>query len=132
MVKDRLTLKGMQLETDLDILKNCSIDLDKEKLKIAMCNIFVNAIEAMEEQKGHLKISSYNIEESIVMEVKDNGHGISEDHLSKMFNPFFTNKKSGVGLGLTTTKNIIEAHNGYIEIDSKLEEGTVFRIILPC
>ncbi len=132
MINDRLTLKGMKIDVCCEDLKNCEVALDKEKLTVALCNIMVNAIEAMKEDVGHLKVKAYNIEQGVVIEVVDNGQGISENHLSRMFNPFYTNKKGGVGLGLTTTKNIIEAHDGFIEIESKVGEGTNFKITLPC
>lgn len=132
LINDRLTLKGMNIDVSTENLKNCEVTLDKEKLTIALCNIMVNAIEAMKEDEGNLQIQASNIKQGVMIEVIDNGHGISENHLSRMFNPFYTNKKGGVGLGLTTTKNIIEAHEGFIEIESEIGKGTNFKIILPC
>jgi len=67
----------------------------------------------------------------VVIEVEDNGIGIKEDDASKIFDPKFTTKSSGMGLGLPMVKNIIEAYNGTITFQSKYDEGTVFTVTLP-
>jgi len=66
-----------------------------------------------------------------VISFKDEGEGISDELLDKIFNPFFTTKESGTGLGLSITHSTIEEHNGKIEFNSKLGEGTNVKVYLP-
>jgi signal transduction histidine kinase len=64
-----------------------------------------------------------------VIQVRDNGSGIREDELKKLFEPYFTTKKTGMGLGLVSTLNIIKSHGAIIEVDSKPSQGTSFKVI---
>ena len=126
---DRITLK------DIRVIKNFSEDLsevtmDEEKIKTALLNIIVNAIEAVPEHKGVIKIKSRKDETKCYIEVEDNGIGISREHLGKLFEPYFTDKEGGVGLGLSTTHNIIQSHGGNIEVESEKNKGTKFAIAL--
>jgi PAS domain S-box-containing protein len=102
--------------------------VDREKLKIAFLNIIVNAIEAMERGKGELTVEVTLKQSTIVVTVSDNGKGIPADDLEKLFDPFFTEKPGGMGLGLTSTKNIISSHNASIEVESTVKKGTSFII----
>jgi len=124
---DRLTLKQIRLKVNYPDLP-CYIRADKEKLKIALLNIIINAIEAIESVKGELTISLYHNEESYSLEITDNGCGIPQENLSKLFEPYFTSKRNGIGLGLASTLNIIQAHNASIEVKSKVSVGTSFII----
>ena len=101
---------------------------DIEKLKIAFLNIIINAVEAMEEGNGLLEISVANEAHSHVVYIKDNGCGISEENLSRLFEPYFTSKRNGMGLGLAATLNIIQSHKGSIEVQSNPNQGTVFML----
>jgi PAS domain S-box-containing protein len=122
---DRLTLKQIQLKVNYPDFP-CYIRADKEKLKIALLNIIINAIEAIENVKGELNISLYHNDESYSLEITDNGCGIPPENLSKLFEPYFTSKRNGIGLGLASTLNIIQAHNASIEVKSKVNVGTSF------
>jgi len=124
---DRLTLKQIRLKVNYPDLP-CYIRADKEKLKIALLNIIINAIEAIESVKGELTISLFHNEESYSLEITDNGCGIPQENLSKLFEPYFTSKRNGIGLGLASTLNIIQAHNASIEVKSKVSVGTSFII----
>lgn len=107
------------------------IEGDPDKLKQAFINIILNGIQAMK-HGGKLKISLWDSDEKWgVISFVDEGEGISEEVLDKIFNPFFTTKDSGTGLGLSITHRIIEEHNGKIEFKSKLGEGTEVRVYLP-
>jgi signal transduction histidine kinase len=106
----------------------CFIRADKEKLKIALLNIIINAIEAIDNTKGELTISLVQNEESYSLDISDNGCGIPQENLSKLFEPYFTSKRNGIGLGLASTLNIIQAHNASIEVKSKVGAGTTFII----
>jgi signal transduction histidine kinase len=129
LVNDRIRFKEIVVEKE--VAKNISVRADKEKLIIALINIIVNSIEALEEKGGKIQIVSFGNEKSACIQVKDNGKGIHPDHLLKLFEPFFTSKKGGTGLGLSAAYNIITKHDGNIKVESKLGEGTVFSIFLP-
>jgi len=124
---DRLTLKQIRLKVNYPEFP-CYIRADKEKLKIALLNIIINAIEAIDNTKGELSISLLQNEESYSLEISDNGCGIPQENLSKLFEPYFTSKRNGIGLGLASTLNIIQAHNASIEVKSKVGSGTTFII----
>ncbi len=127
---DRLTLKRIKLQ--LSYPNNVQeIMADRENLKLALLNIVINAIEAMEEQKGLLSISLQNKENFVLLTISDNGAGISEENISRLFEPYFTQKRNGVGLGLTFTLNIFQAHKANIEVSSKPGKGTTFTIRFP-
>ena len=70
-------------------------------------------------------------ESSVVIKIQDTGCGISEENISRLFEPYFTQKRNGVGLGLAFTLNIIQSHSGSIEVNSEQGKGTVFAITLP-
>lgn len=124
---DRLTLKQINLKVNYPDFP-CYIHAEREKLKIALLNIIINAIEAIENVKGELSISLYHNEDSYTLEITDNGCGIPQENLSKLFEPYFTSKRNGIGLGLASTLNILQAHNAAIEVKSKVNVGTSFII----
>ena len=106
--------------------------LDRDQVKTALLNILVNAVEAMEEGKGVLAVkTSCEDNNRLCVEVRDNGGGINQAHRQRLFDPFFTGKSGGMGLGLTATQNIINSHKGSIEVDSQVGEGTTFRLYFP-
>jgi signal transduction histidine kinase len=78
--------------------------------------------------KGILSLSTSLRENIVTIAVADNGKGIPPDELEKLYDPFFTGKSGGMGLGLTSTKNIIDSHNAEIEVVSELNKGTTFFI----
>ena len=127
---DRLTLNKMKLKVDYP-QESVQVMADSEKLKLALLNIIVNAIEAMEQEKGQLSIVLTNSGDYTVLQVIDNGCGINEEHISRLFEPYFTQKRNGVGLGLAFTLNILQGHKANIEVSSVLGEGTTFTISFP-
>ncbi|MCE7054526.1 ATP-binding protein [Algoriphagus sp. AGSA1] len=126
--KDRIELKGIsvqkQFQTDI-----CDIKVDGEKVKIALINLIVNAIEAMPEKSGKLLLRTSVKGNQCRIEIKDNGEGIPKENLERLFEPFFTSKPTGSGLGLTNTQNIILSHGGSIRVKSEVGKGTTFLII---
>ncbi len=124
---DRLTLKQIKLSVNYPDFP-CYVLADKEKLKIALLNIIINAIEAIDHDQGELIISVVNSEENYSLEISDNGCGIPQENLSKLFEPYFTSKRNGIGLGLASTLNILQAHNVSVEVKSKVQVGTTFII----
>lgn len=127
---DRLTLKRIKLQVSYpdEFLR---VRADREKLKIALLNIVINAIEAMEEGEGQLSISLNNLGSQVVLRISDNGCGISEENITRLFEPYFTQKRNGVGLGLAFTLNILQAHKATIEVSSVISKGTSFIITFP-
>jgi PAS domain S-box-containing protein len=105
------------------------IQADKEKLIIAFTNIIINAIESMH-TNGLLTISVSISDDGYEVCIKDNGKGIAKEHLPKLFEPFFTMKKNGMGLGLTVSYTILQSHNAKIRAQSRENEGTEFHISL--
>lgn len=127
LATDSINLNQVKLQKSY--VKNLPrILVDREKLKIAFLNIIVNAIEAMEPGKGELAVDVTLKENTILVTVSDNGKGIPVEDIEKLFDPFFTEKKGGMGLGLTSTKNIISSHNASIEVESTVRKGTSFII----
>jgi signal transduction histidine kinase/CHASE3 domain sensor protein len=102
--------------------------LDKEKMKIAFLNIFINAVEAMEPSKGILKIETKRKDGFVIVSISDNGKGIAPRDIDRLFDPFYTGKAGGMGLGLTTAKNILSSHNATIEVRSAINAGTSFYV----
>jgi len=109
-----------------------SIQGDSESLYRAFSNLVINAIQAMP-NGGTLSISSEmdRSSSSIRLTFRDTGIGMDEDTAKSLFNPFFTTKDKGVGLGMALTHKIIEDHRGVIEVASEREKGTAFILSLP-
>jgi PAS domain S-box-containing protein len=99
---------------------------DPLKLKIAFTNIIINAIEAMNENKGELDISVTSQNGHHLVSIKDNGSGISKETLPHLFEPYFTFKRNGLGLGLATTLNIIQSHKASIDVQTGINQGSNF------
>ena len=129
LAKDRLNLNGMTLVEEYG--QDIEILYDSIQLKTALLNIIINAIEAMEGYKGSLKVSLISNWNEIQIRIADNGKGMSRETLNQLFDPFFTGKSHGMGLGMTSTQNIIQQHNGNIDVESEENVGTTFIISLP-
>lgn len=127
LARDRIELKRIKIFKDYSA-GICDVYVDSEKVKIALLNIIINAVEAVEEDRGILSFKSESKNDKCVVTISDNGPGISPDHLKSIFEPFFTAKKKGTGLGLTTTQAIILNHKGTIKVDSNPSRGTSFTI----
>ncbi|MCL2804721.1 MAG: ATP-binding protein [Treponema sp.] len=115
------------LELDEDIP---DILLDERYIKQALLNLVTNAKSAMQDG-GVLTIATNYIDNEIRISICDTGVGISRDYLEKIFEPYFSTKETGTGLGLTQVYKIIKEHQGEITVDSEPGTGTDFRIILP-
>ncbi|MEK3724980.1 ATP-binding protein [Paenibacillus sp. FSL H8-0034] len=109
------------------------ISIDANQIKQVLINLIQNAFEAMPEGGGEVEIRlTPNVDEHCVeISISDNGVGISEKQINEIFNPFFTTKENGLGLGLSICYRIIESHNGNIHIKSNAEQGTQFVVSLP-
>ena len=120
--------KGITLSISNNIKNN--IYIDKELMKQALTNIVQNAVDAVH-SGGRISIELSEDENLIKMEISDDGCGISQENIKKIFDLYYTTKKDGNGLGLSIAYKIIEQHNGSIEIESKINEGSKFIIKLP-
>lgn len=112
------------------------IEIDKAQLSQVFSNLILNAIQAMPES-GELKIVTLpgkrteNILRTVKIKISDTGHGISEDMQKKLFDPFYTTKHGGTGLGLTISHSVVDGHKGYIDLESTVGQGTTFTVTLP-
>jgi len=145
LIKDsaKLALSGSNVKIDWSIADDLwLVKADKGQLSQVIANLIINADQAMP-TGGVLTIEAVNIsnfeitshlglpEKCIKLSISDSGIGISEEHLDKIFDPYFSTKQSGHGLGLATVHSIISKHNGIILVDSKLDIGTTFSLYLP-
>jgi len=150
LVPQEINLKSLMQESLAvikEISRNVSIKLkikeslplisgDPLLLKQCFQNLFQNSVDAMP-QGGELSINveKYSVPKEemdfLVIEMSDTGEGIPEDELEKIFLPFHSSREKGVGLGLSLVKKIIDLHQGKIEVESKLDRGTTFKILLP-
>jgi signal transduction histidine kinase len=128
--EDRIALTNIKVvrkySTDV-----CDVEVDKGKIKIAFLNIMINAIEAMENKTGSvltLETKGENGKCKII--ISDNGSGLDSESANRLFEPYFTSKPKGNGLGLTNTQNIILNHKGEIAVETAKGAGTTFIITL--
>jgi len=128
--KDRISLKNIDLQVDYpgDLI---IVFWDADKIVLALLNILTNAIEAIEHNNGRISILVKKDKDNIIIEITDNGSGISEENLPRLFEPYYTSKRNGIGLGLASTLNIVQVHGGSIEVSSELNKFTTFNILLP-
>lgn len=107
---------------------------DPEKLEIVFVNLLMNAIQALETKNGIVSVGIFDDPQdgnNVLVKVSDTGAGIPQDVLPKIFEPLFTTKQVGTGLGLSSCKNIIEQHGGTITVSSTVARGTTFTIKIP-
>jgi signal transduction histidine kinase len=128
--KDRINLKNIDLQVDYpgDLI---IVFWDADKIVLALLNILTNAIEAIEHNNGRISILVKKDKDNIIIEITDNGSGISEENLPRLFEPYYTSKRNGIGLGLASTLNIVQVHGGSIEVSSELSKFTTFNVLLP-
>ena len=127
--------KAKRSNNQIRLYKRCSrrlpkIMIDEQRIRQVFLNIINNSIDAMN-NGGILSITAYLKDEFIEVNISDTGKGIKKHNVGKIFNPFFTLKHEGIGLGLSVTHRIIQAHKGKIEVESVFNKGTKFIISLP-
>jgi signal transduction histidine kinase len=137
MIEEILQLLRPQIEKQHITVENEAqplpmILMDREQMKQAMLNLLLNAIQAMP-QGGQLTLKGRNSKDGqwIQLSIEDTGTGISPEDIDKLFDPFFSTKEGGVGLGLSITHRIIDQHHGKIEVINAPEKGTIFTVWLP-
>lgn len=120
---------GVQLSTNLE---NGDVYADRNQLQRVLNNLIKNSIQAIpEDQEPSIEVCLSKANECYSIQVKDNGVGIKEEVASRIFEPRFTTKNSGMGLGLVMVKNIVQAHDGKIHFESVEGKGTVFTVEIP-
>jgi len=136
IVEKTLLLIGMDLQSldislDLQLAEELPVtEVDEDKMKQVFLNLFLNSIQAMEEG-GVLTVASQQEGNNVVVIVEDKGTGISDQNLQKVFDPYFTTKNDGTGLGLAMSGKIVEEHGGKITLSSMVGQGTRVEVLLP-
>jgi signal transduction histidine kinase len=130
------TAKSQNVELVMNLGKTSyNFPLDPEGIEACLTNLISNAIDAAmmrEDKKGRVEIRTRFKHATLVFEVSDNGCGMDSEVIQKIFTTFFTTKgNKGTGLGLLTVNKIVKEHGGSLEVESKVDEGSTFRIILP-
>jgi two-component system sensor histidine kinase HydH len=131
LIQDDARSKSIQLIIDIEE-GIPDLELDRDQITQVLLNIELNALDVMQEE-GKLQVRCFRRKDTdaVVLEIEDTGPGISEDELSKIFDPYYTTKKRGTGLGLAIAHRIVETHSGTLSVRSKKGSGTVFSIELP-
>ncbi len=120
--------KGVTIEM-APINSRLALSADRKMIEQVLINLIGNAIHAVAgTPDGRIELSAKLLDTELILEVKDNGHGIPEDILPSIFIPFFSTRKNGTGIGLTLSKNIMQLHKGGISVVSAKGEGTSFQL----
>jgi signal transduction histidine kinase len=139
LLQMRAKLEANAVTVSRSYLNGPVVRVDSDKLRQVFSNIIDNAIDAMAEVKGgrriELAIQSVTGQNGRtgmgMVRLRDNGCGIPDDCITKIFNPFYTSKPNGTGLGLGIAKKVLDAHRGTIEVSSRAGEGTEFQVSIP-
>lgn len=133
LMGEKLREQNVRVTVDTDRAGGM-IPLDEEKIRQAILNVIINALEAMPDG-GTLRIGTDRDQsmgrDMIRVEIADTGYGIAEENVPRLFDPFFSTKNKGAGLGLSNVKKIMEAHEGTVEVQIRPGQGTCFRLFLP-
>jgi len=124
-VRDRMVLKNISVTREYTATE-CRVLLDPEKVKIALTNIVINAIEAMSSGTGELRLVTRSTDEENSIEIHDTGIGISRSDLKRIFEPYFSNKPGGMGIGLSAALDILRANHTRVNVRSEKGVGTCF------
>jgi hypothetical protein len=129
------TLKGHQEKPGVEIVKELrplpKVRLDPDQIRKVLTNLLLNAQEAVG-AAGQIRVETSQANGWIILAVADNGCGMTPEFVeARLFRPFQTTKKHGIGIGMFHCKMIIEAHRGRIEVESQPGKGTAFRVLLP-
>ncbi len=129
----RENCKQERIRVNTDVSDDApTVSADREQLKLALGSLFENAIEAMASSPSkELTVKSDLEDDRVKIEIRDTGRGIPKEKIKNIFDPFFTSKTSGPGLGLTLASKIIQEHRGSISVESEPEQGTCVTVSLP-
>ncbi|MEG9328275.1 ATP-binding protein [Salinimicrobium catena] len=126
---DRIYLSGIKVEKNYK--GKFPVLADKEKLEIALLNLIVNASEATTPEEGRIEIEIKKHKTDFMLRISDNGQGMTQDQIDHIFEAFYSNKETGMGIGMSSVKSILEEHDAPIKVSSRLNEGTTFIIYFP-
>ncbi len=129
LLRPEIENRGVTIEEKL-ARRLPAVPIDAAQIKQVLVNLIKNAIQAMT-KGGTLKLQTDTGADGVWAIVADTGGGIPEEQLSRIFEPFYTTKKKGTGLGLMIVQRIVREHGGRIELDSRVNQGTTFRVWLP-
>ena len=131
LVENQITSPGVRVTTELEPYLSKIVG-DRGRLQQVLINLLLNARDSMQ-TGGEIRISTSNDDDWVVCAVADDGVGIHPDNIGRIYDPFFTTKKTGkgTGLGLSVSYGIIQEHSGEIEVESEVGSGTIFRVRLP-
>jgi signal transduction histidine kinase len=130
LVLTKKQLEHMHIELQLQLESSLPLTGNPNQVKQVLLNVVLNAMQAMPDG-GRLRIVTYDNEDGVVTEVSDTGVGMSEDTIAQIFEPFYSTKDDGTGLGLAVSYGIIQGHGGEIHIESEMGRGSRFIIWLP-
>jgi signal transduction histidine kinase len=124
--------EAQQISVRKDFQSLPLVTIDKEQIKQVILNLILNAIQAMPEG-GQLELRGQTSEDHqwIQLSIQDSGKGIPREDMNKLFDPFFSTRQGGIGLGLSIAHRIIDQHHGKIEVESEPKKGTLFTLWLP-
>ena len=124
--------KRIRVVKKVSAIKDLTIEVDPLQIKELLINVINNAYDAVGEEKGVVEVgASLHRDDSVSIYVEDNGMGIAEEHLDRVWEPFFSTKSKGTGLGLSVCRQIAALHNGTIGIESVKGKGTIVTVVLP-
>jgi len=110
--------------------ENLDLDVDADRFSQILLNLYLNAIQAMD-AGGEITIEAFAQDEEVVLRISDTGRGIERELLPHVFDPYFTTKQGGVGLGLAIVHKLVEAHGGDITVESRPGSGATFVMRFP-
>lgn len=130
LVLTKKQLERMNIELQLRLESTYPLTGNPNQIKQVLLNVVLNAMQAMP-NGGRLSIFTYDNENGVVTEIRDNGVGMSEETIAQIFEPFYSTKDDGTGLGLAVSYGIVQGHGGEIHIESELGRGSRFIVWLP-
>ena len=130
--KSRFSPRHAPVSFKCGLRRDFAVEMDPFQIKLVFVNILVNGFQALPERNGRININVKMAgDNSVAVSFEDNGRGISKEILGKIFDPFYTSKAKGTGLGLTISNELVRLHNGRIDVKSARRGKTTFTVTLP-
>lgn len=128
--KDNLSTRGVDIAVDLDIAEKCFVEGEEQEMIEVIIHLLNNAVEALP-VGGKIKVKTAVRDDKVILRVRDNGVGIPEKNIGRVFEPFWSTKEAHAGMGLTVCFGIVRRHKGTITLESRKLHGTTFTVTLP-
>jgi signal transduction histidine kinase len=129
-VQDRMGLLGMKGTVEVKPGAERLLG-DATMLEVALTNLCINAVEAMDEGRGELHLTAACVDRRMRITVQDNGKGIAQENIQRLFQAFYSSRSGGMGLGLTSARTILNAHGVHVDVQSEVGIGTRFSLTFP-